>query len=159
MSERPVLPAKLRLLHPTELEQMRTSFAAAGLPAQDLSNTAATFYVLEQNGQTLGYGGLEAHGEAALLRSVTILAENRGLGLGRRLVEEILETAATIGQRDIYLLTTTVPDFFERLGFTRRDRDRVPPPIAATREFAELCPASAVCMYRHLTSEGERRKT
>jgi amino-acid N-acetyltransferase len=155
MSDHAAFAAKLRPLHPAELEGMRAALAAAGLPTQDLFNTAATFYALEENGKALGYGGFEAHGGAALLRSITILAEKRGLGLGRRLVEEILERAASMGQRDIYLLTTTAPDFFERLGFTRRDRDRVPSPIAATREFAELCPATAICLHRHLVSEGE----
>ena len=158
MSEDPVLAAKLRPLHPAESEDLRRRLAAEGLPTQDVANTAAIFYALEESGRTVGYGGLEKHGGAALLRSVTILAEKRGLGLGRRLVEQILERAAAMDQRDIYLLTTTASKFFERLGFVRIDRGCVPSPIAASREFAELCPASAVCMHRRLASEGKLRR-
>ena len=159
MTEQGKLRAKLRTLSPAEMEEMRTTLAAAGLPTEDLSHTAATFYALEENGKTVGYVGLEGHGGAALLRSVTILAEKRGLGLGRRLVEQILKMAASMGQHDVYLLTTTASEFFERLGFMRIGRDRVPAPVAATQEFTELCPATAVCMHRHLASEGERRRT
>jgi amino-acid N-acetyltransferase len=149
---------KLRRLRAAELERLREALAAADLPSEDLSDAAGLFYALEQNGKALGYAGLEVHGTAALLRSVVIVPEKRGSGLGRRLVEAVLECAASMGQRDIYLLTTTASDFFLRLRFTRIDRDRVPAPIAATRQFAELCPATAICMHRLLVSEADRAK-
>ena len=81
------IPAtKLRRLRAAELERLREALAAADLPSEDLSNATSLFYALEQNGKALGYAGLEVHGTAALLRSVVIVPEKRGSGLGRRLV-------------------------------------------------------------------------
>jgi amino-acid N-acetyltransferase len=54
---------------------------------------------------------------------------------------------------DIYLLTTTAPDFFAGLGFRRAGRKTAPPAIRATRQFATLCPASAVLMHLNLSED------
>ena len=124
--------------------------AAEGLPTEDLGSAANQFYAWEEEGQVLGYAGIERHGPAALLRSVVVAPERRRSGLGRRLVEAALDRAASLGHGEVYLLTATTPAFFERLGFERIARETVPPALAATAEFSELCPASAVCMRRRL---------
>lgn len=54
------------------------------------------------------------------------------------------------GVGSIYLLTTTATAFFERLGYAQLDRQSVPTAIQQTREFGEVCPASAVLMVKHL---------
>ena len=45
-----------------------------------------------------------------------------------------------------YLLTTTAAVLAARMGFQTVSRDAVPATIQATRQFAALCPASAVVM-------------
>jgi amino-acid N-acetyltransferase len=50
----------------------------------------------------------------------------------------------------MYLLTTTAEGFFARRSYEKVDRDAVPGVIKETAEFQSLCPASAVCMVRHL---------
>jgi len=145
----------LRRLDGGVTEQLRAALAAEKLPTEDLSNTAAVFYAFEKNGEALGYAGLEGNGEVALLRSVVVMPAKRGAGLGRSLVERVLDEAASMGYRNIYLLTATASQFFLRLAFTPIDRAAVPAAVAASREFAELCPATAICMHRLLVGEGD----
>ena len=78
----------------------------------------------------------------------------RGTGAGRALVEEAEREAERLGVRVIYLLTTTAAGFFERVGYRSVGRETAPPAIRGTREFGELCPASATFMAKHLDPTG-----
>jgi amino-acid N-acetyltransferase len=55
-----------------------------------------------------------------------------------------------MGVRELFLLTTTAEPIFARWGFRRVDRAEAPPAIRESREFASLCPASAVFMARRV---------
>lgn len=124
---------------------------AHGLPTDDLGEPGRRFFRLrDAEGGTVGYVGLEPLGREALLRSLVTAGAARGRGHGSRLVERAAGLAASLGAEDLYLLTTTAADFFAARGFERVDRSAVPPSIAATREFAGLCPASATVMRRRL---------
>ena len=59
-----------------------------------------------------------------------------------------LDEMRLAGIRDAYLLTTTAAPFFSRYGYQAADRATAPDAIAASREFASLCPASAAYMTR-----------
>jgi N-acetylglutamate synthase-like GNAT family acetyltransferase len=50
----------------------------------------------------------------------------------------------------MYLLTTTAAGFFERRGYVAAARESAPAEIRATREFADICPASSAFMVKHL---------
>jgi amino-acid N-acetyltransferase len=140
----------LRRIRPAEFERLAAALKAEGLPTDDLCCAFNRYYALEENGQVLGYAGLERRDGAVLLRSVVVPPERRGSGVGRRLVEATLDLAATLGHREVHLLTMTATDFFERLGFERVAREGVPAGIAASAQFASLCPSSAVLMRRRL---------
>lgn len=124
---------------------------AAGLPHDDLTPThLAHFRVLREGDELIGAVGLEVFEDAALLRSLAVAPGRQGQGLGGQLVERAEAHARDLGVHDLYLLTTTASDFFAARGYTVLDRTQVPAAIADTKEFAALCPASAVCMTRHL---------
>jgi amino-acid N-acetyltransferase len=142
--------AALRRLRPAEYETMRAALAAEGLPTDDLCCAANRLYAFEEAGEVLGYGGLERHGSAVLLRSVVVRPERRRGGVGRRLVRAMLTQAAALGHAEIHLLTMSAADFFTRLGFERIERGAVPAALAATAQFTTLCPGSAVAMLRRL---------
>lgn len=72
-----------------------------------------TFFVAEERGKIVGILGLKEHGEFLELVAVGVLEEYRSLGVGKKLVEEALKNVAG---RKVYLLTT-VPGFYEKLGF------------------------------------------
>lgn len=133
---------------------------ASGLTTGDLgSEVMRGFLVAADDGGVLGVAGIEGFGTAGLLRSVAVAPAARGTGLGFALVAAAEAHARRAGIRTLYLLTTTVPEFFDRLGYERVGRDEAPPRIAASAEFARLCPASAVCMRKHLSTNSARGGT
>jgi N-acetylglutamate synthase-like GNAT family acetyltransferase len=56
------------------------------------------------------------------------------------------------GARAVYLLTTTAEAFFRRNGYAAADRATAPAAIRATREFADICPASSAFLFKELES-------
>lgn len=138
---------------PRELARIAVLLAEAGLPSDDLAELGRRFWrFCDARGEAIGIGGLELYGTEALLRSVLVLAGRRRRGLGRAIVAHLLAEAGARGTRRVFLLTTTAEPFFAALGFAVTGREAVPPAIAATREFATLCPASAVCMTKALAA-------
>lgn len=142
--------SQLRRIRPAEFERLAAALAAEGLPADDICCAYNRFFALEEMGEVLGYAGLERREGSALLRSVVVPPERRRSGIGRRLVEAVLEKAAGLGHREIHLLTVSAAEYFERLGFERIARESVPAGIAGSAQFMTLCPSSAVVMRRRL---------
>jgi len=67
---------------------------------------------------------------------------------GRAIVEWLAAHAANAGARELCPPTFSAPDFFAACGFREFPREDVPAAVAATEKFANLCPASAVCLVR-----------
>jgi amino-acid N-acetyltransferase len=150
-------PLQAHMLEPGALPAFAATLADAGLPTDDLETAFhsdhARFWRFEQNGELIGYAGLEWVGDAGLLRSMVIPETGRGRGQGRLLLGSLLPLIEqSPGLRRLFLLTTTAAGFFERQGFERVRRDSVPSGIAALSQFAGICPASAVCMHKDLGS-------
>lgn len=139
----------LRPLEAEALQALAAALRAAGLPADDLTEPGRRFFAWRDAAGVLrGHGGWERHGSAVLLRSLLVPAEARGRGYGRRLVEALLAAAWAEGAEEAWLLTTGATQFFARLDFVATPRELAPPAIAATRQFAGLCPADATLMRR-----------
>lgn len=74
----------------------------------------------------LGCAALVACGASlAEVRSVAVAPAARGTGLGRSMIERLVDTAAALGMDRLFLLTK-VPGFFERLGFRDVDPASLP---------------------------------
>lgn len=110
------------------------------------------FVVARAAGALTGCAGLEVYGALGLLRSVAVRTAMRRSGLGRELVARITAAASSRGLRELYLLTTTAPRFFERLGFQALERALVPAEIAESWEFRVGCPTTALPMRLGLRS-------
>jgi N-acetylglutamate synthase-like GNAT family acetyltransferase len=121
----------------------------ARLPTEDLNNPGRTFFRVERDGETVGFGGFEAYGGDALLRSVVVVPERRGRGDGRAVTEAVLAEARQAGVERAYLLTTTAEAFFARLGFDRTARAEAPAAILGTQQATTIC-SSATLMRRAL---------
>ncbi len=133
---------------PTEAAT-KALLALCDLPVQDLDGASFEhFLALGPADAPSGVVGLEVHGPVALLRSLAVAPEARGLGHGKRLVDAIEAHARGLGVTEVYLLTTTARPFFEGLGYAVADRGTAPEAIRATREFSSLCPASATFMVK-----------
>lgn len=133
---------------PADAAAISALLAAAGLPHGDFAGHLGNFIVARRNGVIIGAVGCEICGTDALLRSLVVAPEARGVGLGDRLVRALARQAAAHGVSRLHLLTATAEAFFQARGFVRTERAAVPPAVAATREFRSLCPATAVCMTR-----------
>ena len=124
---------------------------AAQLPIEDLRESSFEhFFYAGSDGAPTGLVGLEISGADALLRSLVVDPQMRGVGLGQALVAQVEAHAKTQGINVMYLLTNTAEPFFERLGYVRADRSLAPLLIQQTREYSSLCPASAAFMLKKL---------
>jgi len=140
-----------KIRHRPSLAGTNRLLEAAGLPVADL--TAAHlehFFYCGSATAPIGIVGLELLGTDALLRSLVVAPEQRSAGVGGALVERAERHACECGARSLFLLTTTAADFFGRRGYVAADREAAPPAIRATREFAELCPASSAFLMKTL---------
>jgi amino-acid N-acetyltransferase len=134
------------VLHPAraaDLAPIVELLEGAGLPLAGLG--AARLWVLEAHGAVVGVVGLEVHGDAALLRSLAVAPEQRGRGIGRRLVAHAAEVARARGC-SLHLLTETAVDWFTAQGFVRIERDAAPAALRASRELQGACPDSAALL-------------
>ncbi|MCB4768434.1 arsenic resistance N-acetyltransferase ArsN2 [Ancylobacter sp. Lp-2] len=123
----------------------------AGLPTDDLRDSAGRFFSFRTLGGTLvGYGGFEVHGDDVLLRSILVKEEARGRGIGRNIALLLMSRAFEAGARQAWLLTTSASPFFEKIGFKVTARDKAPAAIAATPQAVALCPASAPLLTRRI---------
>lgn len=122
------------------------------LPVADLDASAIDFIVAVDADALAGVVGVESFGDVGLLRSLAVRIDQRGLGIGDRLVAAIEARAATQGLRRLVLLTETAAPFFARRGYAAIARDQAPAAVHASTEFRALCPASATCMIKSLES-------
>ncbi len=134
-----------------ERDGLAAALQGAGLPIDDLSEPGRLFWRFETaETEPVGFGGLEILREDALLRSIVTLPPLRNRGIGAAIVASLEEEAQRHRCDALWLLTTSAKRFFDRLGFATCDRAVVPDAVRETRQFATLCPDSAVVMMKRL---------
>lgn len=137
---------------PPDLPPVLALLRRSHLPTRDLADARAEdFRVIERAGEVVGCVAVEMHGPHGLLRSLAVAPEARGQGLGARLVGAAEALARDRALSSLVLLTTTAASFFERLGYTRMERDEAPEAIQHSSEFTSTCPASATLMGKTLS--------
>ena len=123
---------------------LKAALTEAHLPTDDIEDHGRFFRAQSTDGRAVGYLGFERCGDDFLLRSVVVLPDHRGQGLGSVLVERAVAGLDQAG--DVFLATTSAAAFFERLGFSEVLRDSVPAAVLATRQLSSICPSSATIM-------------
>lgn len=124
---------------------LKAALIEAHLPTDDIGDDGRSFYrAVTENGAIVGYSGIEDCGDACLLRSLVILPEYRGRGLGRILAERTVDQTGEAST--VYIATTTASGFFKILGFSVVARPDVPAAVLSTRQLSGICPASATIM-------------
>jgi amino-acid N-acetyltransferase len=140
---------------PHDWPKIAALLGTADLPLAGAEAHLSDFFLAFRDDVLIGSAGLERYGDTALLRSVAVASTERGHCLGQALVQQVLAYAASLGVRQVVLLTTTAADFFLHFGFQPISRAEVPRASQASVEFQEACPASATVMS--LVLEGEQR--
>ena len=139
---------KIRNATGSDFPEVERLLTASRLPVEGIRENFTSFLVAEERGAIAGAIGLERYGSAALLRSAVVSPANRGTGVGRQLVESLLQRAKEDGIDELYLLTTTAEKYFPRFGFAPTTRTAVPESVKASAEFRGACPDTAVVMTR-----------
>lgn len=92
----------------------------------DLYENVWEFTVAEENGVILGCGALKVYSaELAELRSLCVAPGVDGRGIGRLLIDHLIEEAERFGLKTVFALTVA-PGFFEKMGFREVPRERFP---------------------------------
>ncbi len=93
----------------------------------ELLEEADSIYVYEVDGALHGSAGFKPYDEhQAEITGLAVDEQFVELGIGRRLVEYMIETARKSGYRELFVLTTQAFDWFRQLGFVQADIARLP---------------------------------
>jgi len=84
------------------------------------------FVAVSQQDQVLGCGALQVSWkDLAEVKSLAVRDDMKGRGLGKMLVRTCLDEAAELRVARVFALSF-VPEFFEKLGFRRIDKEELP---------------------------------
>ena len=128
-----------------DLQVARKLLSGSKLPIDGL-HQAEFWSVRDGMGAVIGVAGLETWGKQGLVRSVVVEERYRRSGIGKALVERVLQEASGKGLVELYLITETAPRFFETFGFVSIERQEVKGRVLDSVEFREACPQTAPVM-------------
>lgn len=95
----------------------------------ELCENIRDFVVVEEDGHLVGCGALHLYGtHLAEIRSIAVCPAKQGRGIGRLLVEALMNEAQRHSVTCVCLFTRT-PDFFARVGFSVASREALPDKI------------------------------
>jgi len=82
--------------------------------------------VAEVDGEVVGCCALHVTwSDLAEIKSLAVQEEQRGIGLGKRLVNACLEEGKSLGIPRVFVLTY-IPDYFRRFGFRQVEKAELP---------------------------------
>lgn len=126
----------------------------AGLPTEDLAAASVgSFLVATASEVAIGAIAVERHQQHALLRSLVVDPDWRGLDVGRGLIDAAEARASGAGIESLTLLTQTAGPLFRALGYRDIPRSEAPAPIQTSAEFSHLCPGSSDCLIKQLKAK------
>ncbi len=83
------------------------------------------FFVCEDDGKVVACGALHFWRGLVEIRALAVAESHQRRGLGTAIVEACLQEAKELHARTVFVLTYQ-PEFFERFGFQRVNKDRFP---------------------------------
>ncbi len=145
-------PPVVRHAREADLSAIRALLGASAFDVDGAAGRLRTTLVAESGqGAVVGTIAWELVGTAAHLRGITVAEDERGFGTGAHLVARALQELRGEAIEWAYLLTPGADGLFEKLGFWRVHRDRVPEEILATAQYGG--PADgAIALVRRLSS-------
>jgi amino-acid N-acetyltransferase len=138
----------VRAAESSDLSSICELLEQASLPTFGVADHLNTFLVVEADGVIVGAAGFEIYESSALVRSLVVEPSSQGRGVASRVCGDLERAAPRYGIKQLYLLTETAASFFAKRGYAVVSRDTAPHAIAASPEFSEICPQSAVFMRR-----------
>ena len=130
-----------------DAEGIGAMLESVGMGRHRFEQHLQNFLVIRHGSDLVGCVGLEIYGDAALLRSLAVVPERRGEGLGWTLADAALARARERGCRRIVVFTRTAADFFaEKLGFRRVEAAGIDPRLHGSAIYADGRALGATCM-------------
>jgi len=85
-------------------------------------------YILAKDGDNLiGYAALHIHSlRVAEIRSLIVSQEYRSKGIGKDIVNYLIEEAKNLQVKEDVLVLTYLPEFFKKLGFLEIEKEQIP---------------------------------
>jgi putative acetyltransferase len=118
------LGADLALLHARHTADMHSETPPESihmLPAGALAAPGISFFVMRDAGVPVGMGAVKRlSGTGAEIKSMHVLAEHRGRGLSRRMLEHLVAEARAAGVTRLWLETGVQPGFAAARGLYAR---------------------------------------
>jgi len=97
-----------------------------GRPMIELYDSIRNFVVVERDDKIVGCGSLAViWNDIAEIRTIAVHPDYKGLGIGRKIVQMLLEDARELELPSVFCLTYQ-PGFFKKLGFAVVDKARLP---------------------------------
>jgi amino-acid N-acetyltransferase len=123
----------LRGAHINDAEQMNklvNHFAQKDLmlarPLSELYENIRDYYVYIENGSVVGCAALHIFWkDLAEIKSIAVEEDYQKRGIGKQLIQKCLEEGKLLGINRLFVLTY-IPEFFERMGFKRVDKELLP---------------------------------
>ena len=115
---------------PSVLGVMRP-FVAAGklLPRTetDVASRLEDFYVYDFDGGVRACASLHCYDDGQFeIAAVAVDEAYSHIGIGPKLVENLVQTAKTNGAKSVFIMTTQASDWFEKIGFTEDKIETIP---------------------------------
>ncbi len=118
---------------------IRRMLESVNLAVPQRDDVMASFFTLRNEHGLAGVVALEVHGDDAILHSLAVNPDSRGVGYGWMLADMAVSQARWRGVRRIYLLTETASDFFAaKFGFRVVDRSTLSKAIAQSETFVHI---------------------
>ncbi|UVE69726.1 arsenic resistance N-acetyltransferase ArsN2 [Burkholderia pyrrocinia] len=148
----------LRAAVVSDLASIEALLRASDLPVAGVAEHLPNFMVAVDTQGIVACGGIEYHGNFALIRSIAVAAQARGGGLGKTIVSRLLAACPSRAVEAVALRTTTAERYFARQGFVRIALSDVPGPLLSSGQFAGVCPASATVMLKVIERDTRLRR-
>ena len=133
-----------------DLDAIKKLLDDNNLPTTDIHQDNIQLFIGLIDDKIMSVIGLEKYKNVGLLRSLAVTDLFKNQQVGSRLIRHIVDLCASEHIDKIYLLTTTADKYFVKFGFTKIERMEAPDILKQTREFKDICPVSAVLMYKSL---------
>ncbi len=123
----------LRGAHINDVDQMNklvNHFAQKDLmlarPLGELYENIRDYYVYVVNDSVVGCAALHIFWkDLAEIKSIAVEENYQKKGIGKQLIQKCLEEGKVLGINRLFVLTY-IPEFFERMGFKRVDKELLP---------------------------------
>ena len=131
-----------------ERPEMEDPLLSRGLSINDFT-TACKMFVFKQHEEIVATGGMEVYGDSVLFRSIAVLEQLEGNGLGGKMVGELERLARDKKAKGVYLVTEGSDSFFEHFGFEPVLLEEVPEYMQGhCNQFNGGCPPDAIIMRK-----------